>query len=111
MIAALLLAVASAAPATTAVESYGKSVVSIEVSYQEWDDQRPWTKKDPGLRTGNAVVVAGPLLLTNAQMIAPLRLRGSSSGSSKCRSSAVLPKWRLESSSSTSSATSRSSKS
>src|SRR5882672_9704270 len=70
MIASLVLAAIAAAQSGAAPDTFGPSVVTIVVSYQEWDDQRPWAKKNPGSRQGNAVVVAGGHLLTNAQMIA-----------------------------------------
>ncbi|MFN7975785.1 MAG: hypothetical protein U0166_26160 [Acidobacteriota bacterium] len=44
-------------------------VVGLEVTYQEWDQRRPWAKRDPSRRNASAVVLAGPSLLTTAEMV------------------------------------------
>ncbi len=72
MIAALLAVAAVAAPPPTAPsrDPYGASVVGVVVSYQGWDEQRPWVKKNPGVRRGSGVVVEGKAILTTAEMVA-----------------------------------------
>lgn len=72
MIATLLAVAAVAAPPATAPsrDPYGASVVGVVVSYQGWDEQRPWVKKNPGLRRGSGVVVDGPAILTTAELVA-----------------------------------------
>lgn len=72
MIAALLLAGAAfAAPAGTASsrDVYANSVVGLLVTYQDWDDRRPWAKQNPGVRRASGVVVEGPAILTSAEMV------------------------------------------
>lgn len=74
MIGLVLLVVgglaATPASARASTDPYGPSVVSLQVSFQEWNPQLPWTKRDPATRLGNAVVVEGNRLLTTAQMVA-----------------------------------------
>jgi len=48
---------------------YSRQVVSLSITYQAFDQFRPWVKKNPSVRSANAVVVAGPRLLTTAQMV------------------------------------------
>jgi hypothetical protein len=49
-------------------------VVTLSVTYQVWDSDRPWAKASPQYREAFAVVVDGNLLLTLAQMIADATL-------------------------------------
>jgi hypothetical protein len=66
----LLLSMAALPPAAAARrESYDLNVVSLSVTYQSWNEDRPWAKTRPGVRTTSAVVVEGPRLLTTAQMV------------------------------------------
>jgi hypothetical protein len=66
----LLLSMAALSPAAAARrESYDLNVVSLSVTYQSWNEDRPWDKTRPGVRTTSAVVVEGPRLLTTAQMV------------------------------------------
>ena len=44
-------------------------VVSILVSRQKWDEDRPWTKLDPSTLTTPGVVVPGPFILTRASIL------------------------------------------
>jgi hypothetical protein len=50
------------------------AVVGLGVTYQAWDQDRPWVKRPPQFRQALAVVVEGPLLLTTAQMVADATL-------------------------------------
>ena len=66
----LLLSMAPLSPAAAARrESYDLNVVSLSVTYQSWNEDRPWAKTRPGVRTASAVVVEGSRLLTTAQMV------------------------------------------
>lgn len=49
-------------------------VVTLSVTAQVWDSDRPWAKASPQYREAFAVVVEGDLLLTLAQMIADATL-------------------------------------
>ena len=44
-------------------------VVSLYVTHQRYDDDRPWAKSNPMGRAAFATVVEGPALLTLAQMV------------------------------------------
>lgn len=50
-------------------ETYERSVVSLNVTYQTWDEDRPWVKSAPRKRTASAVMVGEQRLLTTAQML------------------------------------------
>jgi hypothetical protein len=50
-------------------EAYAEHVVGLSVTYQGWNEDRPWAKTRPGVRTTTAVVVEGGRLLTTAQML------------------------------------------
>jgi len=66
----VLLACAAPVPAGAAVrESYEQSVVALSVTYQSWNEDRPWSKSRPGVRQISAVVVDGSRLLTSAQFL------------------------------------------
>ncbi|MDQ7086350.1 MAG: hypothetical protein Q9Q13_00160 [Acidobacteriota bacterium] len=68
---ALLLLAPLALPATPAADfDYGSSVVSVEVTYQTWDEDRPWMKSEPRSRTASAVPLDDHRLLTTAQIVA-----------------------------------------
>ena len=71
-----LLVVALAAAGTTsaapdpAPAGPESQVVSLVVTYQPWDQDRPWAKKNPQVRRAESAVVAGPYLLTTAFVVA-----------------------------------------
>ncbi len=69
----ILLVFFVCAPALTAEEPaderYSRSVVGLEVTYQMWDEDRPWAKTTPQTRSGSAVLLEGSYLLTDAQMV------------------------------------------
>jgi len=71
-IAALLLLVL-AGPATAdegeGAEQYETSVVGLDVTWQGWDEDRPWAKTIPKHRNATAVLVDENHLLTSAQMV------------------------------------------
>jgi len=48
---------------------YESSVVGLDVTYQLWDEDRPWAKRIPKHRKATAVLVEGSYLLTTAQMV------------------------------------------
>ena len=58
-----------AVPAESAADRYARSVVGLEVTYQMWDEDRPWAKTTPQSRSGSAVLLEGAYLLTDAQMV------------------------------------------
>jgi len=45
-------------------------VIGLVVTYQQWDPDRPWAKKDPETRSPSGVVIEGPYILTTAWMVA-----------------------------------------
>jgi S1-C subfamily serine protease len=47
-----------------------RSVLGLVVSYQDYDADRPWVKRNPATRNAQAVLIEGRLLLTSAQMVA-----------------------------------------
>ena len=69
----ILLALSFCLPALTADEPdadrYDRSVVGLNVTYQMWDEDRPWAKMTPQSRSGSAVLLEGSYLLTDAQMV------------------------------------------
>jgi S1-C subfamily serine protease len=74
--ALLALALLAAAPAAGAAAPAAASraveesqVVSLVVTYQPWDQDRPWAKKNPQVRRAESVVVPGPYLLTTAFVV------------------------------------------
>jgi hypothetical protein len=76
-IASLLLAAAAAGavaapPAPKPDESrgpYEASVVGLNVTYQKWDEDRPWVKTKPETRRISAVVVGRGRILTTADAL------------------------------------------
>jgi S1-C subfamily serine protease len=75
--AALLLAAGTLALAACAERErpdLGRQVVTLSVTYQAFDEDRPWAKYTPQYREAFAVVVEGNLLLTLAQMTADATL-------------------------------------
>ena len=48
---------------------YEQAVVGLDVTFQPWDEDRPWAKRGPRSRRANAVLVDDGLLLTTAQMV------------------------------------------
>jgi S1-C subfamily serine protease len=50
-------------------ETHAASVVGLQVTYQVWDEDRPWMKRTPEGRSAVAVVVGKGQLLTTAQMV------------------------------------------
>ena len=70
---ALALAAALAEAPPEAAESrdpYGSSVVGLAITFQGFDEDRPWEKTAPSTRRALAAVVEGPYLLTTAEMVA-----------------------------------------
>jgi hypothetical protein len=47
-----------------------RSLVTVDVTYQDWAWDEPWRKKSPGTRSGSAVVLPGGQLLTTANVVA-----------------------------------------
>ncbi len=67
-------------------------IVGLAVTYQEWDEDRPWARAAPRSRQAAAVVVEGPYLLTTAQMVADATfIRLEKAG----RASAAVPRVAL----------------
>ena len=72
----LALALVAAGGASASAQAPGESgtaeaqVVSLVVTYQAWDQDRPWAKKNPQVRRAESVVVPGPYLLTTAFVMA-----------------------------------------
>ena len=67
---ALLAGLASVGAAGAAARpAFEREVVGLSVTYQTWDQDRPWLKRTPQLRQALATVVDGPLLLTTWQMV------------------------------------------
>jgi S1-C subfamily serine protease len=48
---------------------YERRVVALRVTHQAFLEHRPWAKANPQIRSGSAVVVEGPALLTEAEMV------------------------------------------
>ncbi len=71
---ALLLLATAGLPAAAQVPAEGGAteaqVVSLVITYQPWDQDRPWAKKSPQVRRAESVVVPGPYLLTTAFVMA-----------------------------------------
>lgn len=57
------------ASAAVAQSPYQDNVVALRVTRQFIDEDRPWTKKNPEVRVGTAVVISKGLLLTKADII------------------------------------------
>ena len=55
-------------------DAYENQVVLLDVTYQTYDEDRPWTKRNPQSRSAAAVVIPGPWLLTEAQLVADATL-------------------------------------
>jgi S1-C subfamily serine protease len=68
------LAPAGDARAAAARPVFEREVVGLSVTYQPWDQDRPWLKRTPQLRQALAAVVDGPLLLTTWQMVSDATL-------------------------------------
>jgi len=66
----LIAAAPIAAAESPRDEPYPRSVVAITVTYQGWDEDRPWARTRPAVRQASAVFVEGPWLLTTAQVVA-----------------------------------------
>jgi S1-C subfamily serine protease len=47
-----------------------RSLVTVDVNYQDWAWDEPWRKKSPGTRSGSALVLPGGQLLTTANVVA-----------------------------------------
>ena len=48
---------------------YARGVVGLQVTYQDWDEDRPWAKKIPKTRGASAVFVGRSQLLTTADIV------------------------------------------
>lgn len=66
---ALPLAADAAEEAADGADQYKTCVVGLDVTYQGWDEDRPWAKRIPKHRKASAVLVDGTHLLTTAQMV------------------------------------------
>lgn len=66
----LAILIAVTVRADDARESWEQGVVGLVVTYQSWDEDRPWAKQPPRTRTANAVLVGERRLMTTADMIA-----------------------------------------
>ena len=49
--------------------TYERSVVGLNVTFQTWDQDRPWVKKRPETRRASAVLIGPQLVLTTAEML------------------------------------------
>ena len=74
LLAALLCLAVTDARALFGRVEYGRHVVALNVTFQTWNEDRPWAKNNPSRRVASAVVVDGPLLLTRAHMVADATL-------------------------------------
>jgi hypothetical protein len=63
------LLLAGGTPGTASEGAYERGVVGLEVTYQKWNEDRPWAKLAPKARNATAVLVDGPYLLTSAEMV------------------------------------------
>ena len=55
--------------AAQAEPDYTAHVVTLSVTYQRWDEDRPWSKYEPGTRTVDGVVVGDDWILVSAESI------------------------------------------
>ena len=55
----LLMIVCAASAAAATREAYEQNVVALNVTFQSWDEDRPWSKTRPGVRQVSAVVWTG----------------------------------------------------
>jgi hypothetical protein len=69
VLVALVALPAAAQPGTKDGSDYERNVVELSVTYQTWDEDRPWAKNSPRTRTASAVLVDENHLLTTAQMV------------------------------------------
>lgn len=68
----LLASLAAPSHGQSAADSrsvYEKSVVGLRVTYQMWDEDRPWAKKEPQTRNVSAVLVDSRSLLTTVDEV------------------------------------------
>ncbi|MBZ5639590.1 MAG: hypothetical protein LAO51_12665 [Acidobacteriia bacterium] len=63
------LAVACAFAAGRPQPDYADRVLRLSVTYQDWNEFRPWAKLNPGRRPANAVLLKDRSLLTTAEML------------------------------------------
>lgn len=70
----ILLAALCTSVAAHAHPKFDEVVVSVSVTYQTWDEDRPWAKNNPKRRVASAVVVAGQRLLTRAHIVSDATL-------------------------------------
>jgi S1-C subfamily serine protease len=59
----------AALAATDAREVHERGVLGLAVTYQLWDEDRPWMKRQPDSRTAAAVLIDEETLLTTADVI------------------------------------------
>ena len=64
-----ILSVGGLSSGTQSSSEYNGQVVSLSITHQPYDHIKPWMKRTSSVRTANAVVVEGPLLLTTARMV------------------------------------------
>ncbi len=74
LVALLLLSPLIAGHAEAATSDYASRVVTVEVTYQSWNEDRPWMKNEPAARSASAVPLDGHRLLTTAQTVADATL-------------------------------------
>lgn len=66
---AVQIAPISGQEAPSSRQVYEHGVVGLQVTYQAWDEDRPWSKKSPGSRNVSAVLVDRSHLLTTADIL------------------------------------------
>ena len=70
LVLAASLPTAAQEPPETGGGTTEAQVVSLAITFQPWDQDRPWAKKSPQVRRAESVVVPGPYLLTTAFVMA-----------------------------------------
>lgn len=74
LLAGCILGFLHAAAASPSGSPYAASVVRLVVTYQAWDEDRPWAKRKPEVRIAQALVLDGSRLLTTADIVADATL-------------------------------------
>jgi S1-C subfamily serine protease len=69
LVAGVLTALAAGPAPAAEGTRYERRVVALRVTHQGFLEDRPWAKATPQVRNGSAVVVDGPALLTEAEMV------------------------------------------
>jgi hypothetical protein len=63
------LALAAAGARANPGHPLERRIVSVRVTYQSWNEYRPWAKNQPGTRACSGLVVAGPRILIPWQLV------------------------------------------